>query len=142
MSSQRLIKRYSNRKLYDTVDKQYVTLEHIAELIKAGRRVQVIDLSSDEDITNQMLTQVILEQGKKGTEAIPSSVLHNVIRWGGSVIDKSLDQISNGVESLVHDSLTRFLPDDGDDVQRLRDKVIALEERVEELSSQQQEEEN
>ncbi len=60
-----LIKRYPNRKLYDTEAKRYVTLENITEMIQKGEEVQVVDYESGEDLTNLTLTQIILEQEKK-----------------------------------------------------------------------------
>ena len=61
------IKRYPNRKLYDTEAKRYVTLDELAGLIQAGADIQVIDHESGEDLTNVTLTQVVLEQQKKSS---------------------------------------------------------------------------
>ena len=61
----RIIKRYSNRKLYDTAAKEYITLEAIADLIRAGEEIQVVDNVTEEDLTALTLSQIILEQEKK-----------------------------------------------------------------------------
>jgi len=79
-----IIKRYPNRKLYDTEAKQYITLEGIAELIRQGNEVQVIDNASGEDLTSLTLTQVILEQEKKRSGLLPHSLLTGLIRAGES----------------------------------------------------------
>ncbi|MCB0135660.1 MAG: polyhydroxyalkanoate synthesis regulator DNA-binding domain-containing protein, partial [Caldilineaceae bacterium] len=62
-----VIKRYPNRKLYDTESKRYVTLEHIAQMIQQGEDVIVTDHESGEDLTNLTLSQIIFEQEKKGS---------------------------------------------------------------------------
>ena len=78
-----VIKRYPNRKLYDTEAKQYITLEGIAELIRRGEEVHVVDNATGEDLTALTLTQIILEQEKKKSGFLPRSVLANLIRAGG-----------------------------------------------------------
>ena len=77
------IKRYPNRKLYDTMSKQYITLEGIAALIREGEEVQVIDHASGEDLTALTLTQIILEQEKKQSGVLSHSVLTGLIRSSG-----------------------------------------------------------
>lgn len=78
-----LIKRYSNRKLYDTVARQYITLEGIAELIRQGQNIQVIDHATGEDLTAVTLTQIIFEQEKKRSGFLPRSILADMIQAGG-----------------------------------------------------------
>jgi len=56
-----VIKRYSNRKLYDTQESRYVTLEEIEEMIRTGKEISVVDAASGEDLTGVTLTQIILE---------------------------------------------------------------------------------
>ena len=65
----RLIKRYESRKLYDTEESRYVSLEEVAEWVRAGQEVRVIDNASSGDVTAQTLTQIILDEGRKGTVA-------------------------------------------------------------------------
>ena len=79
----RLIKRYPNRKLYDTEDKMYVTLNGIAELIRDGHDVQVVDHTSGEDLTAVTLTQIIFEQEKRQSGFLPRSVLTGLVQAGG-----------------------------------------------------------
>ena len=77
-----LVKRYPNRKLYDTEAKQYITLESIAEMIRQGKDVTVIDFTSGEDLTALTLTQIIVEQEKKQGSALPRDLLASLIRAG------------------------------------------------------------
>jgi polyhydroxyalkanoate synthesis repressor PhaR len=78
----KVIKRYTNRKLYDTVESRYVTLEEIAEMIRTGEDVRIIDNRSKEDLTSVTLAQIIFEQEKK-TSRMPLGVLRNIVRHGG-----------------------------------------------------------
>ncbi|MFW6096642.1 MAG: polyhydroxyalkanoate synthesis regulator DNA-binding domain-containing protein [Chloroflexota bacterium] len=79
----RLIKRYPNRKLYDTEDKRYVTLNDIAQLIRDGEEIQVQDHSTGEDLTALTLTQIIVEQEKRHAGFLPRSVLTGLVQAGG-----------------------------------------------------------
>ena len=78
-----VVKRYPNRKLYDTRAKQYITLDGIAALIRQGEEVQVVDHTSGEDITALTLTQIIFEQEKKQSGLMPLSTLTGLIRASG-----------------------------------------------------------
>jgi polyhydroxyalkanoate synthesis repressor PhaR len=78
-----IVKRYPNRKLYDTEAKQYITLEGIAHLIRDGQEVQVIDHATGEDLTTLTLTQIILEQEKKRSGFLPQAVLTGLVQAGG-----------------------------------------------------------
>jgi polyhydroxyalkanoate synthesis repressor PhaR len=92
-----LIKRYPNRKLYNTEAKQYITLDQIAEMIKAGNDVQVIDHESGEDLTSLTLSQVILDQEKKQSGFLPQSLMTNLIRTGGNTLDYLLHTLQGTV---------------------------------------------
>ena len=83
-----VIKRYPNRKLYDTEAKRYVTLEHIAALIQANEDVLVIDHETGEDLTNLTLSQIIFEQEKKGSGLLPRPLLTNLIRTSGDTLEQ------------------------------------------------------
>ena len=77
-----VIKRYSNRKLYDTQESRYVTLEEIEEMIRAGREISVVDATSGEDLTSVTLTQIILENERNRRANLPSAFLHQLIKHG------------------------------------------------------------
>lgn len=82
-----LIKRYPNRKLYDTQAKRYITLESISELIRDGNDVEVRDHETGEDLTGITLSQIIFESEKKNSGYLPSALLTNLIRAGGDTFD-------------------------------------------------------
>ena len=77
--SKRVIKRYSNRKLYDTKDSKYVTLLQIAEMVRGGEEVQIIDNNSKEDLTEVTLAQIIYEEKKANSRAVPLQTLKDLI---------------------------------------------------------------
>ena len=98
----RIIKRYRNRKLYDTYDSSYVTLEDIAELIREGEEVCVIDGTSGKDITSVTLAQIILEEEKK-KESLPLATLVELVRSGSSAIANFVQKsIGEGIKELKH----------------------------------------
>lgn len=103
-----LIKRYPNRKLYDTDAKKYVTLDEIGAMVRSGTEVQVIDHESGEDVTSLTLTQIILEQEKKKSGYLSTSALAGLIRSGGATLTTSIGDtldtfrksVQKGVASL------------------------------------------
>lgn len=80
----RTIKRYPNRKLYDTEEKQYITLKGVAELIRQGEELRVVDNATGQDLTTITLTQVIFDQEKEEGGFIPRSILAGLIQTGGN----------------------------------------------------------
>ncbi len=78
----KIIKRYTNRKLYDTVESRYVTLDEIAEMVKAGTEVKILDNRTKEDLTSVTLAQIIFEEEKK-TSKMSLRTLKDLIRYGG-----------------------------------------------------------
>jgi polyhydroxyalkanoate synthesis repressor PhaR len=89
-SPRRVIKRYSNRKLYDTRGSTYVTLLQIAEMIRAGEDVQIIDNATKEDKTDVTLALIISEELRTRPRAVPLSTLKALIRHGGERIMSQL----------------------------------------------------
>ena len=81
-----VVKRYPNRKLYDTEAKQYVTLEGIATLVRDGQEVTVVDHATGADLTALTLTQVIMEQEKKRRGFLPQAVLTGLVQAGGDTM--------------------------------------------------------
>ncbi|HEY6004934.1 MAG TPA: polyhydroxyalkanoate synthesis regulator DNA-binding domain-containing protein [Anaeromyxobacter sp.] len=86
----KVIKRYTNRKLYDTVESRYVTLDEIAEMIKAGAEVKIIDNRTKEDLTSVTLAQIIFEEEKK-TSKMSLETLRDMIRHGGEVAQRFME---------------------------------------------------
>lgn len=84
-----LVKKYSNRRLYDTADSRYITLEELAEIIRRGQDVRVVDAKSHEDLTQQTLTQLILESGR-ANRLLPLGLLHQLIRMDDDALAEFL----------------------------------------------------
>jgi polyhydroxyalkanoate synthesis repressor PhaR len=82
--AERLVKRYENRKLYDTAARRYVTLDDLGQLVARGEEVDVVDQKTGDDLTTLVLAQVILEGIKKRTTRIPRQVLARLIRLGSA----------------------------------------------------------
>ncbi|MFN4226462.1 MAG: polyhydroxyalkanoate synthesis repressor PhaR [Hyphomonas sp.] len=78
-----IIKKYANRRLYDTSTSSYVTLEHLSDLVREGRDFEVRDAKTGEDLTRQVLTQIIFEQETKGQGALPLNFLRQLIGFYG-----------------------------------------------------------
>lgn len=81
-----VIKRYANRKLYDTDAKRYVTLDGIAELIRQGKEVRVVDHATGADLTPQIQAQIIFEEEKRLRGGLPGAVLTGLIRTGSDTL--------------------------------------------------------
>ena len=105
-AERRVIKRYSNRKLYDTKDSRYVTLLQIAEMVRAGEDVQIIDNASKEDKTDVTLALIISEELKARPRGIPLTTLKALIRHRG---EKLLSSLKDG-------PFGRLMPKDGETV--------------------------
>jgi polyhydroxyalkanoate synthesis repressor PhaR len=104
-----VIKRYPNRKLYDTEAKKYVTLEGIAELIRKRQDVQVVDNATGEDLTALTLSLIIFEQQKRHSAFIPHSVLAGLIRAGGDTLNTLRQNLvaALGLSRLVDEEIER-----------------------------------
>ena len=100
-----MIKRYPNRKLYDTDAKKYITLDEIAALVRSGQEVTVIDHESGEDVTSLTLTQIILEQEKKKSGYLSTSTLANLIRSGGATLGTSINDTIGSFRKSVQKSV-------------------------------------
>lgn len=83
MAEARVIKRYANRKLYDTQHSRYVTLDQISEMIRAGDEVKIVDNKTKEDLTSVTLAQIIFEEEKKQRSFMPLGAMRNIIQNGG-----------------------------------------------------------
>ncbi|HBH29260.1 MAG: transcriptional regulator [Desulfofustis sp. PB-SRB1] len=86
MENKILIKKYPNRRLYDTKMSSYVTIADVADMIRAGNRVEVQDVTSGEDVTALVLTQIIMDKAKKNQGLLPVSLLHLVIQFGENLL--------------------------------------------------------
>ena len=74
-----VIKKYANRRLYNTDTSSYITLEHLAQMTREGREFKVLDAKSEEDITHNVLTQIIMEEESRGETMLPVNFLRQLI---------------------------------------------------------------
>ena len=126
----RLIKRYGSRKLYDTEESRYVSLDDVAGWVRDGQEIQVQDNASQEDVTVATLTQVISEEGRKGAAFLPSDLLHNLIRIGGQAVTTRVRKFQSGVDRLMKNSIDHLVPVSG-----VREEMQLLRQRLDELES-------
>jgi polyhydroxyalkanoate synthesis repressor PhaR len=161
-----VIKRYSNRKLYDTQESRYVTLEEIEEMIRAGKEIAVVDAASGEDLTSVTLAQIILENERNHRATLPTAFLHQLIKHGEAWQDFVQRSMKSSLEGIVSSqremerifqdwasragwgmSTTRATepPRDGpepdpeqlrEEVSTLRERLRSLEERLEKRKNQ------
>jgi polyhydroxyalkanoate synthesis repressor PhaR len=98
-----IIKKYANRRLYNTDTSTYVTLEDLAEMVRGNRDFVVYDAKSGEDLTHAVLTQIIVEQESRGTNLLPIGFLRQLIRFYGD----SMQKLVPSYLEFSLDSLTR-----------------------------------
>lgn len=140
----KLIKRYTNRKLYDTERSCYVTLDEIASMVRAGEDLQIIDNRSGEDLTSVTLAQIVLEEEKKTRRAFPLQTLRMMIQSPAELIarlsrpvtefredaQRQVDRIRKRGETVV-DEGTSPIRDFVDNAQRTIDEMQAgFDERL------------
>ncbi len=87
-----VIKKYANRRLYDTESSAYVTLNQVADMVRAGRQVKVVDARTDEDVTAFILAQIIMEQAREKNILMPASLLHLIIRYGDNILEEFFEK--------------------------------------------------
>jgi polyhydroxyalkanoate synthesis repressor PhaR len=90
MSNERVIKKYANRRLYDSTGSRHVTLDDIRKMIVSGEKVKVVDDKSGEDLTRSVLLQVISEQEQFGTPVLSTELLEGIIRFYGNPVQEML----------------------------------------------------
>ena len=87
-----IIKKYANRRLYDTESSSYITLERLAEMVRQKREFKVVDARSGEDITHNVLTQIIMDEESRGQTLLPVSFLRQLIGMYGGQMQSMLPQ--------------------------------------------------
>lgn len=108
-----VIKKYANRRLYNTATSSYVTLDFLAEMVKDGEDFVVYDAKSGDDITHSVLTQIIFEEESKGQSLLPIEFLRQLIKFYG-------DSLQNFVPSYLEMSMNAFSQNQEDMRQRMR----------------------
>ena len=86
------IKKYANRRLYDTESSTYITLDRLAQMVREGREFEVVDAKSGEDITRQVLTQIIVDEEARGTNMLPINFLKQLIGLYGNSMQNFVPQ--------------------------------------------------
>lgn len=102
------IKKYANRRLYDTESSAYITLDKLAAMIREGRDFEVVDAKTGDDITHQVLTQIIVDEEARGGTMLPVNFLRQLIGlYGGSMestvpqyLDAAMDAFSKNQEAM------------------------------------------
>ena len=95
------IKKYANRRLYDTSSSKYITLDHLADLIRRDVEFVVIDAKSGDDITHTVLTQIIMEEESSGQGLLPTNFLKEIISfYGGSMQGMIPDYLENSMRQF------------------------------------------
>jgi polyhydroxyalkanoate synthesis repressor PhaR len=106
-TSTKTIKRYANRKLYDTVESRYVTLDEIAAMVKGGTEVRIVDNKTKEDLTSITLAQIIFEEEKRESQ-MPLGMLRRIIQGGGSAVQGFIaERVSPQVDRLREEAESR-----------------------------------
>jgi polyhydroxyalkanoate synthesis repressor PhaR len=86
------IKKYANRRLYDTESSSYITLDRLAEMVREGREFEVVDAKTGEDITRQVLTQIIVDEESRGSTMLPVNFLKQLIGLYGNSMQAVVPQ--------------------------------------------------
>lgn len=92
MAEKVLLKKYANRRLYDTDQSRYVTLDEVAAIIKDGRQVEVVDAKTKEDVTAFILTQIVLEEARNKNVLLPVPLLHLFIQYGDTILSEFFEK--------------------------------------------------
>ena len=141
-----LIKKYANRKLYDTQTSRYITLDGIADLVRDGHQIQVVDRDTGQDITQVILSQIVLSEEKRGPGRLMDAGTDAIQERGQALLDyvrktlnvpgdlvNQVERRRSDLEAMVDDAIERAL-------RRLRipsrHDVDHLNERIDELAAQ------
>ncbi len=130
MASMITIKKYPNRRLYDTTNSIYVSLKDVSDSIKNGFRIEVIDVKTGEDVTAFILTQIIMNKAKEETTPLPVSLLHLIIQYGENLLHEFFEvYLEKTIENYLEykkgmdDQIKSFL-EMGMDISTLAEKAF------------------
>ncbi len=134
----RIIKRYGSRKLYDTSESRYVSLEEVAGFVRDGQQVQVVENKTGDDVTAAILTQILSEEGRNGKSLLSTGFLHDLLRVGEralkaseGVVEAGFSQARRGVDDLTRRAVDKMRP--GGPIAEVRDEMDRLRARLEGL---------
>lgn len=103
-----IIKKYANRRLYNTETSSYITLDHLAAMTREGRDFKVIDAKTEEDITHNVLTQIIMEEENRGQTMLPVSFLRQLISLYGDSMQSMVPQYLEASMDAFRRNQTQF----------------------------------
>ena len=103
-----IIKKYANRRLYNTESSSYITLDHLAQMTRDGRDFKVIDAKTEEDITHNVLTQIIMEEETRGQTMLPVSFLRQLISLYGDSMQAVVPQYLEASMDAFRRNQTQF----------------------------------
>ena len=137
-----IIKKYANRRLYNTQTSSYVTLDHLAQMVKEGTEFEVQDARSGEDITRSVLTQIIFEEEAKGQNLLPIKFLRQLIRFYGDslqafvpgYLDMSMESFTKN-QTAMRDRIAEALGGGNQMVENLTRQNLAMFERAMQMFS-------
>ncbi len=137
-----IIKKYANRRLYNTKTSSYVTLDHLAAMMKEGTEFEVQDARSGEDITRSVLTQIIFEEEAKGQNLLPIKFLRQLIRFYGDslqafvpgYLDMSMESFTKN-QGAMRDRIAEALGGGNQMVENLTRQNLAIFERAMQMFS-------
>ena len=140
MSEQRVIKRYANRKLYDTERSRYITLQDVAELVRDGVDIQIVDNDNDEDITGLTLAQILLDSEKRKQRTLPLHALKHMLQSGGSFLPQRIAQPVSQIRGDAERAVTEIRDQAERQLKTLRERANLEEVRgsLQELLAQTQ----
>ena len=113
-----IIKKYANRRLYNTETSSYITLEHLAAMTREGRDFKVVDAKSDDDITHNVLTQIIMEEETRGQTMLPVNFLRQLISLYGDLMQSMVPQYLEASMDAFRRNQVQFRDRDGRRVRR------------------------
>jgi polyhydroxyalkanoate synthesis repressor PhaR len=127
----RLVKRYSNRKLYDTTESRYVTLDEIARWVRAGEDVKITENENGEDLTAVTFAQIILEGERKKSGLLSLGLMRELIQHGEAALQNIAATVDRGMEVI------RTAPERAgrrvQELTRVADRLAELQKRVDEV---------
>src|SRR5476649_115475 len=132
-----IIKKYANRRLYNTASSSYVTLEHLSEMVKEGIDFVVYDAKTNEDITRSVLTQIIFDEESRGQNLLPIQFLRQLIRFYGDsmqafvpgYLDMSMESFTKN-QGAMRDRIAEALGGGNNMVENLTRQNLVMFERA------------
>jgi polyhydroxyalkanoate synthesis repressor PhaR len=105
-----VVKKYENRRLYDTTNSRYVNLEDVAAMVRQGIEVEVLDAKTGEDLTRLILTQIVVEDAKERESALPLDVLRQLVLASGRASQEALAQYIRSISDLYQKAYQALVP--------------------------------